>query len=96
MKRIFVSHPYQNDPKNNIIQVSNICQDIVENGNLPISPLHLFSYMSTDSLRNEIIEICYHLIDISDEVWQYGKSAGCCLEKEYALSKGKLVIEMHE
>lgn len=49
--------------------------------------------MKDDSNREEILQVCFRLIDISDEVWIYGDSEGCKNEREYALSRGKRVID---
>ncbi len=90
MKKIFISHPFADDPVENKMKVDNICRDIGGDF-LPVSPLHLFSFMENDDKREEIVNICCELIDICDEVWVYGESKGCKYEMEYALSKGKYV-----
>ena len=48
--------------------------------------------MEDDRQREEILQVCYRLIDICDEVWIYGDSEGCEKEREYALSIGKSVV----
>ena len=92
MKRVFISHPYKDDPKRNKKRVDTICRELAEKDDiLPISPLHLFSFMEDDDNREEILQVCYRLIDICDEVWIYGDSEGCRMELEYARSIGKVV-----
>jgi hypothetical protein len=94
MKRVFISHPYKDDPERNKKRVDNICRELAEKGDiLPISPLHLFSFMEDDDSREEILQVCFRLIDICDEVWVYGDSDGCRKERAYALSQGKRVID---
>ena len=95
MKKVFISHPLTGDMEGNRKKVDRICRYIVGQGLLPISPLHLFSYIDEEDerLRREIMEVCYKLIDISDEVWIYGDSKGCRMEREYAELKGKVVID---
>ena len=94
MKWVFVSHPYKDDPKGNKKRVDAICRELAERDDiLPISPLHLFSFLENDDKREEILQVCFRLIDISDEVWIYGNSEGCRKEKMYALLKGKKVID---
>ena len=94
MKRVFISHPYKDDPKGNKKRVDTICRELAEKDDiLPISPLHLFSFMENDDNREEILQVCFRLIDICDEVWIYGDSEGCRKEREYALSIGKRVID---
>lgn len=92
MKRVFVSHPFASDPKRNREKADIICRDLVRQGVLPISPLHLFSFMDDDGEREKILQVCFKLIDICDEVWVYGDSEGCRKEREYALSIGKSVV----
>jgi hypothetical protein len=94
MKRVFISHPYKDNPTGNKKQADAICRELAEkDGILPISPLHLFSFMEDDLQREEILQVCFRLIDICDEVWVYGDSEGCRKEKTYALSQGKMVID---
>jgi hypothetical protein len=92
MKRVFISHPYKDDPKGNKKQADTICRGLAEKDDIfPISPLHLFSFMKDDSNREEILQVCFRLIDICDEVWIYGDSEGCRMELEHARSIGKVV-----
>ncbi len=94
MRRVFISHPYKDDPKENKKLVDTICRELAERGDiLPISPLHLFSFMENDDNREEILQVCLRLIDICDEVWIYGDSEGCNEERDYALSRGKKVLK---
>ena len=91
MKRIYVSHPYASDPVGNKAKVEQICQDILSSGEgLPISPIHLFSF-TDDTHREEILKACLQLIEMTDEVWCYGTSAGVELERAKAIEMGKPV-----
>ena len=64
MKRIFISHPYKDDPNGNKKRVDTICRGLAEKDDiLPISPLHLFSFMKDDSNIEEILQVCFRLID---------------------------------
>jgi len=94
MKRVFISHPYKDSPGDNKKRADSICKELAKGKNvLPISPLHLFSFMEDDLQREEILQVCFRLIDICDEVWVYGDSEGCRKERAYALSQGKMVID---
>jgi hypothetical protein len=45
MRRVFISHPYKDDPKGNKKLADTICRELEERGDiLPISPLHLIFY----------------------------------------------------
>jgi hypothetical protein len=48
--------------------------------------------MEDDLQRESILRVCFRLIDICDEVWVYGDSEGCNEERDYALSRGKKVL----
>jgi len=48
--------------------------------------------MENDLQREEILQVCFRLIDICDEVWVYGDSEGCRKERGYAISIGKSVV----
>lgn len=92
IKRIFISHPFSGDPVGNRQKVDKICNKLSETRKiLPISPLHLFSYMTDDRYRDEIMGVCYDLISICDEVWIYGESQGCRDEKRIALAQDKII-----
>ncbi len=83
-KYAFISHPYSDSPTENIVKADKICKYWARQGVIPISPLHLFSFYEDDNAREDIMNICYKLIDLSDVVFIYGDSKGCRLEKEYA------------
>lgn len=83
-KKVFVSHPFAGDPKNNMKKVDKICKELDKLGYFPISPLHLFSYKIEDSDRELIMETCFQLIDLCDIVFIYGDSKGCMRELDYA------------
>lgn len=90
-KCAFISHPFASDPINNKKKVDKICRYWVKQGVIPISPLHLFSFYDDDSNREDILNTCYKLINISDVVFIYGNSEGCKLERAYAEKKKKPV-----
>lgn len=94
--RVFVSHPYAADPEENLRKAEYICRQLAKEGITPISPLHLFSFYEDDSNRDEIMEICLHMIDCADELWSYGDSEGCQVEREYAECIGIPVRRMYE
>ena len=91
MKKIFISHPYIGNIEQNRKEVDKICKYALKQGYLPLSPLHMFSFMADDAGRDDIMAICYRLIDISDEVWVFGDSKGCRQERKYAKKKNKRI-----
>jgi len=95
MRKVFVSHPLSGDFPGNRAKVDKICREIAARGYLPISPLHMFSFYDRENgdIRDAILELCFKLIDLCDEVWVYGISDGCLLEAAYAKLAGKPVVQ---
>ncbi len=91
MKRTFISHPFASDPVCNPKRANAICQRLIEYEDdiLPISPLHLFGYLSSDEgVRDEIMDVCYKMLDICHQAYfyKYGElSAGQVLELQYVI-----------
>ena len=96
MKRIFVSHPFKDNPEINRKIVDSICKELVKDGYLPISPIHMFGFMENDDHRKEIMSVCAELIEMSDEVWVYGWSEGCNFEAGTAEKIGKPVKRFYD
>lgn len=97
MRKVFISHPFKNDPELNQFRVEEICNSLKKRDDiLLISPLHLFSMYETrkDDARMFIMDICFDLIESSDEVWFYiyGKMSNKQKkEYEYAKFENKIV-----
>jgi len=96
MKKVFISHPYAENPRINSKRVDDICGELLDNhiNILPISPLHMFSYFKEDesNYREEIMKMCLHLINNCDEVYMYlydELSKGQKRELEYATNLDK-------
>ncbi len=94
MKKVFISHPFRDDPEGNMRKVSRICKTIVEEHPdiLPISPLHSLSFLNDEEGREYSLVWCHEVLKMCDEVWVYGdweKSEGCQLEVRWARQLGK-------
>lgn len=102
MKKVFISHPYSGNEEENFKRVDSICKSIERDYDdvLPISPLHLWSFMSEDGkYRNDILTFCFRIIDNCDKVlfYKYDKfSEGQQAELRYSREIGKPIdiIEM--
>lgn len=95
MKKVFLSHPYASNPRLNTWKNRMIIIKLQEQypDCLFISPLLLFGLTEeTPIIRRDIMQVCYHLIDICDEVWIFGDSKGCRQEKKYAKKKDKKIV----
>lgn len=85
MRRVYISHPFSGDPEGNRKKVEAICRELNRRGEvLPISPIHLFSHMDDDSKREEVLAVCLDLLEMVDELWVFGDSAGCREEVDMA------------
>jgi len=98
MKKIFISHPLVGDIEGNRKKVDKTCKEVLSKDLLPISPLHMFKFIERENiyLRDNIMEVCYGLITISDEVWVYGDTQGCRLERGFAERTGKRVVVKYD
>lgn len=93
MIKVFISHPLTGNFAVNRASADRICRRLAKQGLLPISPLHLFSFYETEDqdIRDAVLQVCFRLIDLCDEVWMYGDSEGCRMEADYAERSGKVV-----
>lgn len=74
METVFVSHPCSENRELNLKRVEKICKEIEKEGYLPVSPLHLFSFVEeeTPEMREKILDLCYRTIELCDIV-QFNK-----------------------
>jgi hypothetical protein len=93
-KMVFISHPCAGNIEGNRKKVDTICKEIMKKHDnvLPISPLHMFSYIENDNDRDYILDACYQMIDMCAELWSYGSSEGCDSEVYYAHKAGVKVV----
>lgn len=97
MKKVFISHPYASDPIGNKKKVDKICRGLLKDGIcIPVSPLHMFGYMDNDNHRRDVLEVCFRVISVCDEVWVYGYSNGCNEEIKVAKQLGKPVKKLYD
>lgn len=89
MKRVFISYPFSDNPKKRQEENRRLLELLAKKHPdiLFISPLLLFScYKEEDAgLRDEVMDVCREIIwNVCDELWSYGDSEGCIMEREYA------------
>lgn len=62
MKKVYICHPFSEDPVFNKQRTEEICKDIIRNeeGVLPISPIHKFNFVEeeTPEIREAIMKDC--------------------------------------
>lgn len=99
MKSVYVAHPLRGDVRRNKYAVTDICANlkVIYPDLLILSPIHAFSFESTEGPQDWVLGQCLRLIEKADEVWLFGdwrNSSGCVMESVYALRIGKRVIDM--
>ena len=82
MKKIYASTPFRLANK-----INEICDFIQVQGHFPIHPfnaLPLNRYSYDNFNRDDIMDVCYGLVDLSDELWIFGIGSGSLDEIKYA------------
>lgn len=88
-RKIYIAHPFRDDPKGNMEKVAEICRDVKSDyGVTPISPIHAFSFLDP---HFDNMDDCLELLSMCDQLWLYGdwkNSRGCSAEFKYAMTHG--------
>ena len=84
---VYVSHPYGNDEKNQLL-VGELIKKLVEEypDYLFVSPVHSFSFLYSCTTYQKGLDMCLWLLHQCDEVWVFGDyqdSVGCMAEIAY-------------
>ena len=95
MKKVYIAHPFRDDPSSNLNKVGKICREIIKRcpDIVPVSPLHLFCYLSPEE---DVMDRCLALLESCDEVWFYGdwvKSEGCRTEYQAAVNLNIFAVD---
>lgn len=88
MKKVYIAHPFRDNPPGNLNKVGRICKGIIRGypDIIPVSPLHLFCYLPPEE---DVMDRCLEVMASCDEVWFYGdwvKSEGCRMEYQKAVN----------
>lgn len=98
MKTVYVAHPLRGNVTENVKKVTEICQNISEEGIvIPFSPIHAFGFVDPAGDQTFVFKCCLRLLSLVDELWVFGdwcKSEGCQIEIDYAKQRGIPVIFM--
>jgi len=88
--KVYVCHPFSNDPAGNAKDIAFICGGIVEKGALPIAPqLYLPAFMDEVTQREQVLAFCLELLADCDLVLAFGTpTAGMQRELDFARSRG--------
>jgi len=72
MTRIYVCHPWRDDPAGNARKLEEICHVIVENGALPVCPpLFLSRFLCEETERALALKLCLEMLSDCDVVFQF-------------------------
>jgi hypothetical protein len=72
-RRVYVCHPFADDPEANAERVRGICRALTESGFLPIAPhLYLPQFLDEETERDRALSLCLELVGACDEVRVYG------------------------
>ena len=92
MKLVYIAHPLRDDPDFNKFALSKILRNnytkYQEMHVIPISPIHMFSYLDP---QVDVLPQCLELLFHCDELWVFGewkKSTGCVEEIDFAKRNG--------
>ena len=87
-RRIYVCHPFANDPAGNIERVRAISQFLIDDGALPIAPhLYLPQLVDEASGREQALALCLELLGTCDEVRVFGDLVTEGMERELREAK---------
>jgi len=94
MKRIFISHPFRNDPEGNIKKIRLIEKRLAALGIAYFSPLSNYQALEdTDAKQREFgLRCCEEWIPYCDEIWffdDWEQSEGC--QREYLTALTELI-----
>jgi DNA polymerase-3 subunit epsilon len=91
LRRVYVCHPFADDPTGNVERVRGISRQLVALGVMPVAPhLYLPQLLDEGSERERALSLCLELVDTCDEVRVFGGrvTAGMKRELEYAKTRG--------
>jgi hypothetical protein len=98
-RRVYVCHPFHDDPTRNVERVRDICVALLREGVLPVAPqLYLPQFISEETDRDLALRICLELLGDCDEVRVYGRriTDGMRLELDRARALGIALTFEHE
>ena len=87
-RRVYVCHPFANDPAGNIERVRAISKFLIDDGALPIAPhLYLPQLIDETTGREQALALCLELLATCDEVRVFGEIVTEGMERELREAK---------
>lgn len=89
-RRVYVCHPFGDDPVRNAERVRDICRSLITEGCVPVAPqLFLPQFISEESGRELALRLCLELLDDCDEVRVYGSDVTDGMRREIARAEAR-------
>jgi hypothetical protein len=88
--RVYIAHPWSDDPQGNAEDIKFICKGVVTNGALPIAPqLYLPHFLEEETQRELALKFCLELLADCDLVLAFGVlTPGMKRELDFARARG--------
>jgi DNA polymerase-3 subunit epsilon len=87
-RRVYVCHPFANDPAGNIERVRVISRRLLDEGLMPVAPhLYLPQLLEEGSERERALSLCLELLATCDEVRVFGGLVTAGMERELREAK---------
>ena len=99
MKRVYIAHPFRDNPTDNLEKVKTYIKLAAEKGYLPLCALPVFGQFYGQVEEGYVMKACFEMIDIADEIWMCGdwlNSQGCAEEYKHAARHGKIIRIMKQ
>lgn len=86
--KVYVAHPYSDDPAANVERIRAICRGVVAEGHLPIAPqLYLPAFIDEATDREIALRFCLELVACCDALWFYGPRISKGMEREISTAQ---------
>lgn len=83
LRRVYVCHPFSDDPAGNVERVRQVSRNLVVEGVLPVAPqLYLPQVVDEAPHRERALTLCLELLDTCDEVRVFGGRITPGMERE--------------
>jgi hypothetical protein len=87
-RKVYVCHPFADDPVANIERVRGICIALLDRGLVPVAPqLYLPQFIDELSGRERALTLCLALLEDCNEVRVYGSAITAGMHREIAHAK---------
>ncbi len=83
MRRVYVCHPFADDPVANQIFVKGFCEDLAGRGVIPVAPhIYLPHFLNEVTQRELAMQMCLGLLEVCDELAICSEKISSGMERE--------------